>query len=463
MNPVFIASGAVLAASLFFGGGARRDVIGDLLPVVLACGLIVICLPHALERLREDRLFSFLLAALLIILVAQFVPLPPTIWGALPGRREFIEMYAQSGVAAPWSSLALSQVDAARSALSVLPGVALCLAVPSLDTSERKALIFMVVGFALLNPPLGMLQLLGGTSSPLYLYNVTNVGSAVGFFANRNHFASLLFCALPFVAASLASREEQAGVPLWIAGAVCAGVLFLGLSVSGSRTALILGAVAVIASLAYVARAQVGELMKRRYALAAVGGFIALMIPLALGVGLLTIVERIEGQDLSEDGRWTFAQVTLAAAKDFFPVGAGLGSFQQIYQLREPANTVISPIINHAHNDWLELALELGLPGLLGALAFVGWLGVKLYRHAGGHGVEERMARAGLVALVLLTIHSLWDYPLRTIALMALFGLSCGMTFRPIAERVRQSRAEGRRSRRRRRSRSRSAAAEAAS
>jgi O-antigen ligase len=453
---IFILSGAVLAASFFFGGGARRDIIGDLLPIILSCGLIALAYPIARPRLQEDRFFGLLLIGVLLLLALQFVPLPPSVWGAFPGRRELIEMYAQSGVSPPWASLALRQGEAARSALSILPGVALCLAVITLDNAERKALIWLVIVFALLNAPLGMLQLLGGNDSPLYIYQITNFGSAVGFFANRNHFAALFFCALPFVAVLLASKEQAAGVPTWIAGAICAGILFLGLSISGSRSALVLGGVSIVATLLYVARSQIRDLMKGQYAWVSIGIFALLMLPLALGAGLVTILERFEGEDLAEDGRWTFAKVTLGAIKDFFPAGAGLGSFQQIYQLREPANTVISPIINHAHNDWLEIAMELGLPGLILAGAFVLWLGRKILQQSSGDNIESRLARAGLVAMMLLTIHSIWDYPLRTIALMALFGVCCGLTFRPGKGSAAVFVRRGRSSKKKRKSRSRS-------
>ena len=77
--------------------------------------------------------------------------------------------------------------------------------------------------------------------------------SAVGAFANRNHFAAFFFCALPLVAAVFASRKQVAGAPLWMLGALLAFVMILGLSISGSRSALILGAAAVAASALFVA------------------------------------------------------------------------------------------------------------------------------------------------------------------------------------------------------------------
>ena len=46
--------------------------------------------------------------------------------------------------------------------------------------------------------PVDLLQMMGGADSPLRFYAVTNPDRAVGFFANANHHAALLYCAIPF-------------------------------------------------------------------------------------------------------------------------------------------------------------------------------------------------------------------------------------------------------------------------
>ena len=447
MNLLLLSSGAVLAASLFFGGSARRDLISDVLPILMSCGLVALAYPLARQRLREDAFLRVLLAGLAALVVVQFIPLPPAVWSALPGRAELMEMYGQTGVAAPWASLALRPAAAAQSALSLLPGLAIFLAVIALDAGDRRKLILILLAAALVSAPVGMLQVMGGSSSPLYFFEVTNHGNAVGFFANRNHYAALYYCAIPLAAAMFASRDSMAGAPLWMLGATAVFVFILGLSLSGSRSAIILGAAAIAASVLYVARAETRALMQGNIGLAAAAGAAILILPLALGVGLTNILQRFEAEDFAADGRWTFAEVTLDAIKSYFPFGAGLGSFQQLYQLREPAHAVIEPIINHAHNDWLEIGLELGLPAWILAAAFIAWLALTFARSIFGDGADERVKRAALVALALLAVHSFWDYPLRTIALSAIFGLCCGLTFAPGLSRA--SEHSGRRRRRR--------------
>jgi O-antigen ligase len=83
--------------------------------------------------------------------------------------------------------------------------------------------------------------------------------------------------------------------------------------------------------------------------------------------------------------------------------------------------------VNHAHNDLAELWLEAGwalpvvvLP-LLAAFVFAGW---EAWR--GVPGLSPAMLglrRAAWIALLLVLLHSLVDYPLRTTAHLAVFGM----------------------------------------
>ena len=93
---------------------------------------------------------------------------------------------------------------------------------------------------------------------------------------------------------------------------------------------------------------------------------------------------------------------------------------------------------NRAHNDFLELALEAGLPGLLLLTALGGalvWRMVRRLRDAGA--VEGPRAQVWFAAgvLVLLATHSLVDYPLRSMALATLAGVASGMILAPVGRR----------------------------
>ena len=88
------------------------------------------------------------------------------------------------------------------------------------------------------------------------------------------------------------------------------------------------------------------------------------------------------------DSLYSRAQIwamTMRAVALNFPLGTGLGTFTGIYALQEPPATVTVAWVNHAHNDYLELLLELGIPGVLLMLAFLGWFvwqSIRVWRSA---------------------------------------------------------------------------------
>ena len=93
-------------------------------------------------------------------------------------------------------------------------------------------------------------------------------------------------------------------------------------------------------------------------------------------------------------------------------------------------------LVNRAHNDGLETLFEGGAGSLLLLLGFIAWLGASTYRaFVREDAVKGRQARAGVIAMWLLLIHSLWDYPLRTIALETLFCFCAALQFAPPAPR----------------------------
>jgi O-antigen ligase len=125
----------------------------------------------------------------------------------------------------------------------------------------------------------------------------------------------------------------------------------------------------------------------------------------------------------SGGSRLEFWATTLRAAGAFFPFGSGIGSFVQVYPLFDDPNRVdIAMRVPHAHNDYVELALETGLIGIALVLAFLAWWlarAVAIWRSA----EPSPYARAATIASAAILLHSLVDYPLRTAGIAALFAM----------------------------------------
>ena len=99
-----------------------------------------------------------------------------------------------------------------------------------------------------------------------------------------------------------------------------------------------------------------------------------------------------------------------------------------VYASVEPIDTMKFAFWNHAHNDLVELWLETGVLGAAVLLAFLLWWAAaswRIWRAAPSGG--DSLAQAAGIVTTLLMVHSLADYPLRTLALAGVFALACAL------------------------------------
>jgi len=428
---VFLLGVAVLGASLIFGGATRQGLVSEAIPELLSLPLVAFALPRAMLFLKRFPSAFVLVVGLVILPCIQLIPLPPTLWSVLPGRDIIAEILATAQTPISWRPISLLPIETWRALLSLLPAVGMFLATLGLERGARQRLLILAVAIGVASALLAMLQVLGGRESSLYFYAFTNAGRGVGFFANANHFAAFEYALLPLGAAALAeTRARSPAFLIAIVGFVAPALLF-ALALSGSRSAIILGSFSAFGTLAFVLTPELTVLGRRR-ALALTAAFVLALVPVAMGLGLLQILSRFGEQDLVEDSRWRIAANVWAAIWSYFPVGAGVGTFLSVYPLHERVADVTPMLVNRAHNDALETLFEGGAASFLLLLGFIVWLAAATYR-AFVHEdvVEGRRARAGAIAMWLLLIHSLWDYPLRTIALETLFCFCAALQYAP--------------------------------
>src|SRR5262249_52337545 len=136
---------------------------------------------------RSGRWAIALLCAILALALLQLIPLPPSLWGALPGRREIVSAYEAAGMAMPWLPISLDPIRTWLALLSLLPATAVFLATLSLKQRSRRILIVLIFVVVFASVMLDVLQMMSGGSSPLRLYEFTSHDRAVGFFANSDH------------------------------------------------------------------------------------------------------------------------------------------------------------------------------------------------------------------------------------------------------------------------------------
>jgi O-antigen ligase len=201
----------------------------------------------------------------------------------------------------------------------------------------------------------------------------------------------------------------------------------MGVTVTQSRTGMALLFVAGLSSLLLAWRHSRGPSGRRLLHFAIGANLVALL--LAFQFGFVRFAERFESQGF-DDYRWPVSQVTLRAAIANLPFGSGFGTFTPVYERFAPRTLLGEFIINHAHNDWLELWLTGGVPAILLAVGFLAWLGASIFRLWKNGETESPvldlvLAQAASVVIVLLLLHSIVDYPLRIAAVSVLFAIAC--------------------------------------
>ncbi|MBB6424393.1 O-antigen ligase [Sphingopyxis sp. JAI128] len=299
-----------------------------------------------------------------------------------------------------------------------------------------QALVVIAVASALL----GVLQIVSGAGSPAFLYRITNSGSMVGLFANRNHHAIFQACAIIFAAAllrdELMRRQQRSIVQLGLAGAALLFTIMTMLI--GSRAGLAAGGAAFALSYAMLVPAWLNRPSQTARRTRSVQGpgrwrnLILIIPPILLGVLFVTIllladrntsISRIADNRVAEDLRVLAWPTIQQMVETHWLVGAGFGSFPAVYRIFEPDALLQPAYFNHAHNDWAEMLITGGLPMVLIAAAAIIWLARAataggLRTLIKGHRGDYRLAI--LAAVGLIAAASLVDYPLRLPSIQAM-------------------------------------------
>lgn len=438
-TPALLWGGAlVFVLALIFGGATRQGLWSDAIVQLVSLPLLAAALiPLTLSSARPILWPLVIVSGAVLLPLYQLIPLPPQLWTALPGRAAFAEMYAQAGMALPWLPVSLDPGATWRAALSLIPPVAVFLATAQLGFRARRTMTLVLGAAAVASILLGVAQFMLGPNSGLRLFVVTNTTDSVGFFANRNHYAALLYATLPFVAAWIAgmARDRRPERAMAIVAAMLVFVaIVIGLAIARSRAGILLACVVSLASLVIVMRD--GGSGGRRAALA-VGAATLIGAALAVHYAFFSVAARL-GDGVVDENRIAISVITFLTGLTFQPTGAGFGTFEAIYQTVEPTSSMIPSYVNHAHNDWAELWLEgggLALAVLAGFLVWYAASTIRIWRarpFADSGPLDAAIARAATVAIGALLLHSWFDYPLRTTAMSVVFAFCAALLVEPV-------------------------------
>ena len=321
-------------------------------------------------------------------------------------------------------------------------GVAACaaafwLALQTGRDAGRAAWAFTALGLACAAHALyGLLAHLSGTNTILWFPKTAYHDVVTGTFVNRNTFATHAGLGLLCLAAAL-RRSLAAGLARSLPVRERARQL---LAVAPVRKALLLGSALLVgfAILLSESRAGAAAAMLALTAFLAIlalrGGGVLRAVAVAaaaLGVSLFfaSLGEGLERRLWSAEADWEDRRLIAAETLDALRAaplrGVGFGGFEAAHRAYRESGGATR--IERAHNDYLQTALELGVPAALAFFASLGGLALACARGALRRRRNAGYPAAGFAACVLVGTHSGLDFSLRVPAVSLLFSLMLGL------------------------------------
>jgi O-antigen ligase len=313
------------------------------------------------------------------------------------------------------------------------------------DRASRRRAVTWLVALGTFEALYGLVQYLTGWQRIFGYVKKYNLEEATGTYINRNHFAGFLEMMIPFGVALVLyenAKLQRKAVPgrdvnarikrvlggrklsrigLWLLAAM---VMVAGLFFSLSR----MGIISAVASLAVMA-AFAG--FQRKAGLWVAAGIMVCGIILVLWMGAAPMLERFgtisEEYASANESRWSLWKDTARLVGGHPLLGSGLGTFPVAFTRVQ--STFLGQFVNHAHNDYLELASDLGIPMAAVLFGSTGALLVRVARKAASSEVsfERAMALGCLGSITTILLHSLADFNLYIPANALVFSLILGL------------------------------------
>jgi O-antigen ligase len=425
----------LLGLAILLGGGGVAYGMRNLVIQLAALVLLALHAGLVARFWRESSLvLRLLVGATLALPLLLLIPLPPGLWQALPGRDAVLASHAVAGLGDnQWFPASLDRARTLVAFTGLIAPATIVMIGAMLPAQDRLVLGWAIASAAFVVLLIGVVQLQGANTAGLFYPVNAQADVLYGTFANRNSTGLLLVLGL-----CLAIAVARTDKPKLLVTATVIGVLLMiGVFLTKSRSSMVLLAapVALLAlrSLVYLwarrSRAPSGEPPSHRsFSRSSAGAFAALLCVLAVGavgwsaMGSGRVADSISRFQDGQADRPEMWEDGIYAAGQYWPVGSGTGTFDEVFQVHESLEHVSPRRAGRAHSDWIELAMEAGLVGLVLGAGWLLWATVQGWRHlirasawSGAWIGVGAGAGVGAVAL-----QSILDYPLRNQTLLCL-------------------------------------------
>lgn len=303
--------------------------------------------------------------------------------------------------------------------------------------SRRQAeiIIWTVLGLGIFQAAYGIYQTSSGTEQVWNWVKTGQHGFVTGTYISRNELAYFLELSVLLalgMALGVHMREPRTNgwknilnESFWkpILPGFTAVILAIALLMTGSRGGILScgGGLICMAAL-FLAKKQM------RPASIKIFGVAIIIFLYGLGVGLERTAARF-GQDGDLEHRLDIAGSVLPMIADYPISGVGMGAFNTAYSPYALPQYGRNVDVVHAHNDWVEIAAEMGLPGLVLCGSGFAWFMfscIRAWRKRNDPFVLG--TGAGIMAgLISIALHSFFDFGMRVPANALAAGLLCAL------------------------------------
>lgn len=251
-------------------------------------------------------------------------------------------------------------------------------------------------------------------------------GDLTASLVNRNHYATLAGLGLLTVLAALLRRLHAfgrrgflrrllAGQDWPMAGLLVGGTLLsAALLMTHSRAGL---AASLLAVLVFLLSAGRWRTRHRLLALALLVGFALL--------GLVALDQRVGALGVDGEQRLRVYGLSWQLLWQRPWLGIGLGGFADAFQAIRPVQ--VTQFWGEAHNSWLEMMIELGIPASLCLFLAALWAAGRCLIGVASRRYDRELPALGLAASVLVGSHAMVDFSLQIPAVAATWAMVLGI------------------------------------
>ena len=389
-----------------------------------------------------------LFIALFIFLFVQILPLPSFLVKLLsPNAHSFRDTFSAGGANPAFMSLSLIAPHTIRDGLELLAYFLLGFLIIKTVTRQKQInrLFYVLVAMGVFQALYGFIELYNSNPRLLFYKKEHYLDALTGTFVNRNHLSGYLEMVIPLAiglilartdllsAANMKWRERllrlsEKGVYQNLLVSIGIVIMGLGIILSKSRSGVFLLVFIFILFLGFSTmfyrRSRPQQIWMRRF----IWAVVLVVIFISLYVGIDATIERFALDEILREGRPTVWGNTAEIVSDFPLFGSGLGTFTALYPAYEKVKMQVR--YSHAHNDYLQYLSELGIVGMIFLLGGILYILVTCFRawRERRRAEVKGLGLGGIVAVVVILIHSITDFNLQIPANMMLFVVVLSLT-----------------------------------